>query len=292
VDVSLKYLTSAKKHELDFRKELGVISIKAGKWSILRKAIPFVVLVLALRFALQNFFNLQVDLKFSDIAAIVTATSLIVALMLSGVLADYKESERIPGNLGRALTNLEGLAWRGLDLAGQDGQWARLRVLAIAEAIHGWLTQTIDAEDMWKAQRDGSNIILDVEKAGAPSHYAKRMLEINSELGANLSRVQVIRDTSYIQPGYALMELLIGFLMVLMAVVQFPAPYIEWPIAGALTLLYVFLLFLIKDVDDPFEYDADGKNMSAADVDLTPFLYALNRMRTEISARLDYADRD
>jgi len=86
--------------------------------------------------------------------------------------------------------------------------------------------------------------------------------------------------------------MLIGVVMVLMAVVQFPAPYIEWPIAGALTLLYVFLLFLIKDVDDPFEYDADGKNMSAADVDLTPFLYALNRMRAEISAPLDYADRD
>jgi len=269
-----------------------MISIKAGKWSILRKALPFVLLVLALRFTLQTFFDLHVNLKFSDIGAILTATSLIVALMLSGVLADYKESERIPSNLGRALTNLEGLAWRGLDLVGQDGQWARLRVLAIAEAIHGWLTQTLDAEDMWKAQRDGSNIILDVEKAGAPAHYAKRMLEINSELGANLSRVQVIRDTSYIQPGYALMEMLIGVVMILMAVVQFPAPYIEWPIAGALTLLYMFLLFLIKDVDDPFEYDADGKNMSAADVDLTPFLYALNRMRTEISAPLDYADRD
>lgn len=269
-----------------------MIRIKAGKWSILRKAFPFVVLVLGLRLAVEAIFGQQEDLKFSDISAILTVTSLIVALMLSGVLADYKESERIPSNLGRALTNLEGLAWRGLALAGQDGQWARLRVLAIAEAIHGWLTQTIDAEDMWKAQRDGSNIILDVEKAGAPSHYAKRMLEINSELGANLSRVQVIRDTSYIQPGYALMELLIGTVVVLLAVVQFPAPYIEWPISAALTLLYVFLLLMIRDIDDPFEYDSEGKNMSAADVDLTPFLYALNRMRTEISAPLDYADRD
>ena len=262
-----------------------------GKWSILYKSLPFVTGVLVVRLALQELFNLHTDLEFSDISAILTATSLIIAIMLSGVLADYKESERIPSNIGRALTNLEGLAWRGLDLAGKDGQWARDRVLTMAEAIHAWLTQQTDTETMWSAQRDASNLILEVEKEGVPPHYIKRLLEINSELGSNLNRVQVIRDTSYIQPGYAFMELLVGTVMALLAVVKFPAPYIEWPIAGALTLLYVFLVLLVKDVDDPFEYDIDGNNMSAADVDLSPFLYAMQRLRGEIPVAKDIVDR-
>lgn len=267
-------------------------TLKAGKWSILFKAVPFALGVCITRLLLQNTFNLYIDLKFADIAAILTATSLIVALMLSGVLADYKESERIPSNIGRALTNLEGLSWRGLALSDRDGQWARERVLVMAEAIHDWITGQSDSEEMWAAHRDATDLILEVERAGSPPHYTKRMLEINSELGSNLTRVQVIRDTSYIQPGYALMELLVGTVLLLLTVVQFPAPYIEWPIVCALTILYVFLIFLIRDVDDPFEYDASGQPTSAADVDLSPFLYAMHRMRTEIAVPKDVVDRN
>jgi hypothetical protein len=253
-----------------------------GKWSILGKSLPYVAGVVLVRSVLEGLFHVKLDLKFSDISSLLTATSLIVALMLTGVLADYKESERIPSNVGRALTNLEGLSWRGLDLVGQDGHWARERILAIGEAIHDWLTLQSDSETMWAAHRDAANVILEVEKAGAPSHYTKRMLEVNGELGANLIRVQVIRDTSYIQPGYALMETLVGFVLALLTIVEFPAPYIEWPISATLAALYTSLVLLVRDVDDPFEYDADGKNTSAADVDLSPFLDAMNRMRTEI----------
>ena len=263
----------------------------SGKWSIVFKAIPYGALVLATRFLLAEVFHLKVELKFSDIASILTATSLIVALMLSGVLADYKESERIPSNIGRALTNLEGLSWRGLDLVGKDGQWARQRVLTMAEAIHDWITLQSDSESMWEAHRDASNMILEVEKEGVPPHYIKRLLEVNSDLGSNLARVQVIRDTSYIQPGYALMEMLVGTVLILLTIVEFPAPYIEWPIAAALTLLYVSLVLLVRDIDDPFEYDAEGKNTSAADVDLTPFLHAMHRMRSEIAVPMDVVDR-
>jgi hypothetical protein len=265
--------------------------MKAGKWSILFKSVPFALAVCVARLILQNVLELNIQLKFSDIAAILTATSLIVALMLSGVLADYKESERIPSNIGRALTNLEGLAWRGLAVSGRDGQWARERVLVMSEAIHDWITGQSESEEMWAAHRDATDLILEVEKAGSPPHYIKRMLEVNSELGANLTRVQVIRDTSYIKPGYALMELLVGIILLLLTVVQFPTAYIEWPICSALAILYVFLIILIRDVDDPFEYDANGQATSAADVDLSPFLYAMHRMRTEIPVPKNIVDR-
>ena len=258
-----------------------MISMTAGKWSLLYKTLPYVGTVLVVRFITQNVFSLELDFGFADIAAILTATTLVVALMLSGVLVDYKESEKIPTIIGRALTNLDGLSWRGLDVIGQDGQWARARVLEIAEAVNLWLTGQIDSESMWKVQRGGSNIILDLEKAGVRPHYIQKMLDVNSDLGSALARVQVVRDTSYIQPGYALMEMLVGAVMCLMTVVQFPANYIEWPIAGALTLLFAYLVLLVRDVDDPFEYSSDGKNTSAADVDLSPFLTALERLRSE-----------
>ncbi len=256
-------------------------NLKAGKWSLLFKALPYAAAVLLVRLILQNVFNLKVNIGFSDIAEILTATTLVVALMLSGVLVDYKESEKIPTILGRTLSNLDGLSWRGLDVIGQEGKWARTRVLEIAEAVNLWLTGQIDNDSMWKIQRGGSNIILDLEKAGVRPHYIHKMLDVNSDLGSALARIQVVRDTSYIQPGYALMQMLVGAVMCLMTIVTFPANYVEWPITGALTLLFAYLVLLVGDVDDPFEYTIDGQSASAADVDLSPFLTALERLRSE-----------
>ena len=261
--------------------------LKAGKWSLLYKALPYGAGVLLVRFLLQSVFNLEVNIGFSDIAEILTATTLVVALMLSGVLVDYKESEKIPTIIGRALANLDGLSWRGLDVIGQDGKWARARVLEIAEAVNLWLTGQIDNEAMWKVQRGGSNIILNLEKSGVRPHYIQKMLDVNSDLGSALARIQVVRDTSYIQPGYALMQMLVGAVMCLMTVVTFPASYVEWPITGALTLLFAYLVLLVQDVDDPFEYSIDGQSTSAADVDLSPFLTAMERLRSENSIECD-----
>lgn len=255
--------------------------LRTGKWSLLYKALPYGAAVLLVRLILQNVFNLKVNIGFSDIAEILTATTLVVALMLSGVLVDYKESEKIPTILGRTLSNLDGLSWRGLDVIGQEGKWARTRVLEIAEAINLWLTGQIDNDSMWKVQRGGSNIILDLEKAGVRPHYIQKMLDVNSDLGSALARIQVVRDTSYIQPGYALMQMLVGAVMCLMTIVTFPANYVEWPITGALSLLFAYLVLLVGDIDDPFEYTIDGQSASAADVDLSPFLTALERLRSE-----------
>ena len=261
----------------------------ASKWGIFLKAFPYVISVLAARYLVQHVLEIKVAFNFGDISSILTATTLIVALMLTGVLADYKESEKIPTTIARSLDAFDGAAWRGLDVVGQDGHWARVRVYNIAEAVNSWLTGQCDDATMWKAQRDGSNIILEVEKQGAPFHYIQRMMEVNSNLGSALARIQVIRDTSYIAPGYALMELLVGAIMVMMTFIQFPAPYIEWPIAGALTLLYAYLVLLVKDVDDPFEYGVDGQNTSAADVDLSPFLRLMEDLRAVHGVQVDEA---
>ena len=94
--------------------------------------------------------------------------------MLSGVLVDYEESQKIPTIIGRALMNLDELPWRGLDVIGQDGQWARNRVLEIAEIVNLWITGQIDNNAMWKVQRGGSNLILYLERAGVRPHYIQK----------------------------------------------------------------------------------------------------------------------
>jgi hypothetical protein len=104
-----------------------------------------------------------------------------------------------------------------------------------------------------------------------PDYYLHRLLRINSDFGAALWRIQVIRDTDFVPAGYALMELLVGGVVITLSVVEFSSSTIGFCLSAGLALIYSYLVLLTKDLDDPFEHGANNGKGSAADVDLTPF---------------------
>ena len=69
--------------------------------------------------------------------------------------------------------------------------------------------------------------------------------------------------------GYALLEFLVALVLLLMIVCSFENAVANWLVPGAVSMVYVFMVLFIKDLDNPFGYgDNDGKG-SAADVDIT-----------------------
>jgi len=124
---------------------------------------------------------------------------------------------------------------------------------------------------LWLAHSDMGELILDLDRKDVPDYYLHRLLRVNSDLGAALSRMQVIRDTDFIASGYALMELLVSGVVVAFSIVLFSTPLIGYGITGGLTLIYVYLVLLTKDIDNPFGHGKNNGKGSAADIDLTPF---------------------
>jgi uncharacterized membrane protein YfcA len=76
------------------------------------------------------------------------------------------------------------------------------------------------------------------------------------------------------------MELLIGAVLGLLILVDFPSPNVQWIVAGALSLVYVYMLLLVKDLDNPFGYGDNNEKGSAADVDLTPWINTMKNYRS------------
>jgi hypothetical protein len=109
---------------------------------------------------------------------------------------------------------------------------------------------------MWAAQADASQLIVEVEKAGAPAHYVGRLLATNGDLSNALSRMQVIRNTSYIKAGYMLMILLVTIVLLLLVIVDFTSPIMRWVVPGVLALAYTYLILLVRDVDNPYQGSA------------------------------------
>jgi uncharacterized membrane protein YoaK (UPF0700 family) len=139
-------------------------------------------------------------------------------------------------------------------------------VSALADVVVAWVHGDISDKQMWAAQADASQLIVDVEKAGAPSHYIGRMLAANGDLSNALSRMAVIRNTSYIKAGYVLMVLLVGIVLALLVIIDFTSPIMKWVVPGVLALAYTYLILLVRDVDNPYK--------GAAAVDFEPLLDA------------------
>ena len=238
------------------------------------KALPVAIIVLLLRWILHYGFDVNGLMSFSDAGAVLTGATVIVGLMLAGVMADYKESEKLPSAIGGSLLAINSLACGALATKGVDAAFIRPRLAQVAEIINEWLYGRVGDDQIPVAQGKISELIIDVEKAGAGTHYLTRLLISASDLGAALQRVMVIRNTLFIKAGYALMKILVGIVLILFILVDFPSEFAQWLVIGALSLAYTYLLLLVHDLDNPFGYGDNNGRGSGADVDITPFTRA------------------
>lgn len=242
-----------------------------AKWRLLFMSLPVVAAVLGLRYLVHNVAGINDIVSFSDAGAVLTGASIIVGLMLGGVIADYKESEKLPAALAGSLAGFEGLAIKGLEVKDLDTSWVHPRIVKTGTAINDWLYGRISDDEMFKATSDNAQLIVELEKAGVATHYLARLFVANADLGSALSRMSVIRNTSFIKSGYALMEILISIVLGLLIIVDYPKPAVQWVVSGVLAAAYTYLVLLVKDLDNPFDYGANDEKGSAADVDLSPW---------------------
>lgn len=242
------------------------------------KALPVAIIVLLLRWILHYGFDVNGLMSFSDATSVMTGATVIVGLMLAGVMADYKESEKLPSAIGGSLLAIKSLAYGALANKDVDTAFIRPRLAQVAEIINDWFYGRVGDDQIPIAQGMVSELIIDMEKEEASSVYLARLFVSQAELGAALQRVMVIRNTLFIKAGYALMSILVGIVLVLFILVDFPSESAQWLVIGALSLAYTYLLLLVRDLDNPFGYGDHGGRGSGADVDLTPFKQAYREL--------------
>ena len=81
------------------------MNILKRKYGLITKAFIIVLPLIALK-AIFHFLNLEIVAVGPVITALVAGVFFVIAIILSGVLADFKESERIPGELTASIDAL------------------------------------------------------------------------------------------------------------------------------------------------------------------------------------------
>jgi hypothetical protein len=220
--------------------------------------------------------------EFSDVGVVLTGAVFLTGFLLAGTMSDYKESEKLPGDVATQLEAMEDMYALAVLQKGVDGKVLRRQLLTLTDSIRNWLLKKETTAQVFTAMsvmNETSSAYLLQHNAGSTAGYALSPLD---KLRKAVSRIDVISRTGFLPPAYALLEVLLVMVLTLMLFAKFKNMVAEFVIVPTVALLNIYMLRLIKDIDDPFDFAADGSKRGGAEVDLFP----IDEFRERLAARI------
>jgi hypothetical protein len=239
------------------------------KWKLMLTTLPITALVLLLKIGLIYGIGFEGLVKFSEVGLVVTGGIFLIGFMLAGTMSDYKESEKIPSELACAIEALEDTVvlahgYKG----GFDLEAGKEQISRLTQTFLDWFIKDGPEEEVFDKINEISNITLDLEKVGVGA-IASRVTSEQNNIRKIFSRVNVIKKTNFLSTGYALLEVLTVVIIGLLMIAKFDSEIVTVIIVSFISQIFVYMVRLIRDIDQPFEYSPNGV-VGAADVDLFP----------------------
>jgi len=228
------------------------------KWQILIFITPLLLLILILKFVF-NYLNFEIISLNALFVSMLAATTFLIGFLITGVLSDYKESEKIPGDLA---CSLEAIYDEAYILHRNKNTEVTAEFL---EFYRGFLGSVL----LWFHKKERTYSLM--EKLGRMNDYfaqfepltqanfITRMKQEQTNVRKALTRVHTIRETTFIQSGYAVVESLAVFLIFGLLILKMEPFFESLFIVSLASFFIIYMLFLIRDLDNPFNYVNDGK---------------------------------
>lgn len=239
------------------------------KWRLMLTTLPFVVVIAAVKAGLEFGIGWSGVVEFSDIGPVLTGGVFLTGILLAGTMSDYKESEKLPGELADKLEAVEEIVVScAADEPKVNLPLARKQLLELVDAIRDWFYGRMPKPSIFEHITKFHGHLIEVQTAGAGA-AGIAMGELAS-VRKMVTRIGVISRTGFLPPAYALLEALTFMILGLALAAKFKSTLAEFILVPFITLIYVYMLRLIRDIDDPFDYTTDGVKRGGAEVELFP----------------------
>jgi len=249
------------------------------KWKLMLTTLPFAALIAGVAVVRDQVFHLQGFIEFGEVSPLLSAVALIVGFMLAGVLSDYKESEKIPGEMATTLETIGDTVDTVVVLAKEtDISKLKPKFRALVSTVEDWLLNRISVQKCYAELGEFTALVHAMHPAAGMTYTIRALGEIHN-LRRLITRVDVISRTSFVAVGYALLDLLVGSTIVLLLISNYKSPTSEYFLIALFSLVYIYMVRLIRDLDEPFRYSS-GK-VPAGSAEANPFPLTEFRERLE-----------
>jgi predicted membrane chloride channel (bestrophin family) len=247
-----------------------------GNPRLLIGALPWAVGVLVLKFVAHEIGAEWLNLS-PLLAGALAAEVFILGFLLSGTAGDFKEAERQPGEVAASLETMADeclITYQDLELP--EARACLQQLIEISASIRLWLMQDRGFDDVLsdiRALNGPFRVMAPAIQAG----FTTRLKSEQAAVRRTVIRMDTMRRTSYVAAGYLIAEVTAVLLLVFMVVTDFDDFQPTLWVSGLIAYLLFYVVGLIRDLDNPFEY-RNGEP-GAADVNLDVLERSEDRLR-------------
>lgn len=241
------------------------------KWNLVIRIIPILVVILVLKLIFHNFGWEIISLN-ALFTSLIAATTFLIGFLISGVISDYKESEKLPIDMAVSLN----IIYNEIIILGKiKGNNLTKNYLAyyrnLLDSIASWFYREERTKNII-AKIDQMNTYIARFEGVMQPNFLSRIKNEQSNLYRMILRIDSIRDQSFIQSAYTVVEILAFFVVSGLLVLRIDPLYEGIFFTLVVSFLVIYMILLIKDLDNPFDYSRNGE--SGTEVSIKP-LYDL-----------------
>lgn len=235
------------------------------KWGIFIKVFP-ITLIFCLSKWLIHQIGWELGTFDSQTGSLLAAVTFILAFILSGTLQDYGTSEDLPLQIANTIKTIEDT---NLMVAARKPEYnpkpLREGLFNIVQSILLWLEQDKPLEQVDDKITELNQLFVPLwQNCEAP--LISRVQSEQEKMRISVARIERIRNTNFVASAYTLLQILLVASIMALLVISTQEFIANLIVSGFICFALVYLVLLIYDLDNPFEYA--GK--SSADVTLFP----------------------
>ncbi len=224
------------------------------RYRLLIETALMVIAVIGLKLLIE-FFSLAFIEMTALFTSVIAGGIFILSIILSGTLADYKESEKLPAEIANSVENIYQEGWyvqqtkKGFNL-----DRLRQNLDGILKSFKKDLA-TKNSREALIFIENLSDSFLEMEKLEVPPNFIVRLKQEQSIIRKNFLRVYHIQRTNFL-PSAQILTQSIVFLILLLLIFTKIEPVLNGIIMVAfVSYLFIYLLRLLRIIDTPFRVD-------------------------------------
>ncbi len=246
-----------------------------SRWKLALKTLPFVVVIVLLKFVVHQYGYEFLNLN-ALFTAIISANIFLIGFLISGVLVDYKESEKLPGDLS---ASLETMADEGLIIyKNKKSIEAKNFLLKLSDFNNSLIS--------WFYKKERTNVLM--EKLSSfnddflsfegqtQANFIVRLKQEQNSIRKMINRIHTIRETSFLGTGYAIAEIITSILVFGLIFIKMSPFYESAFFVSFVSFILIYMIYFIKDLDNPFGFNEEESLVE--EVSLKPLLDSQKRL--------------
>jgi hypothetical protein len=247
-----------------------------SRWKLALKTLPFVIIIISLKFIVHNYGYEFLTLN-ALFTAIISANIFLIGFLISGVLVDYKESEKLPGDLA---SSLETMADEGLIIYKNkksiESKNFLIKISDFNSSLINWFYKKERTSNILDELRSFNDDFLFFENQ-TQANFIVRLKQEQNSVRKMINRIHTIRETSFLGTGYAIAEIITSILVFGLIFIKMSPFYESAFFVSFVSFILIYMIYFIKDLDNPFGFNEEDSLVE--EVSLKPLLDSNKRLK-------------